>query len=86
MLDRPSTCIRTGWEACATSQRWILQAAQEIDYLRCQKVIKRLFIVILSAAKNLSLDAAEIRNEAALRSEWHKHLLSLRGQLYMKIA
>jgi hypothetical protein len=30
---------------------------------------QKIFFVILRAAKNLSLEAAEIRNEAALRSE-----------------
>jgi hypothetical protein len=34
-----------------------------------KKAIKRLFFVILSAAKNLSFNVAEIRNEAALCSE-----------------
>jgi len=34
-----------------------------------QKAIKRLLFVILSPAKNLSFKAAEIRNEATLRSE-----------------
>jgi hypothetical protein len=34
-----------------------------------QRVIKRLVFVILSAAKNLSFEAAEIFHSAALRSE-----------------
>jgi len=34
-----------------------------------KRTIKRLFFVILSAAKNLSFKAAEILHSAALRSE-----------------
>jgi hypothetical protein len=34
---------------------------------------KDYFFVILSVAKNLSFKAAEIRNEAALRSERHEY-------------
>jgi hypothetical protein len=37
--------------------------------LSYKKTIRRLLLVILSAVKNLSSGAAEIRNEAALRSE-----------------
>jgi hypothetical protein len=42
------------------------EAQREMLY---QRKIKRLLFVILSAAKNLSFLAAEIRNEAALLSE-----------------
>jgi hypothetical protein len=43
--------------------------ARPTELFSYKRAIKRLFFVILSAAKNLSFKAAEILHSAALRSE-----------------
>jgi hypothetical protein len=54
---------------CAGGMPIRRHAATPAGIFSYQTAIKRLFFVILSAAKNLSFQAAEILHSAALRSE-----------------